>query len=124
MGPRPSGILAGLFLGRFPSWMRTHCAIATGVDTGLVDVLLTVVDERQLTNDGERLHGRLGTRGFRRARSSGSRAGDRGRDMAVPSTGHGGSPRAARTHRRHGTATDDRDVDQSDHHAGHLLPME
>src|SRR5215813_14454758 len=47
-GSAAFGDLGQPFLGWFPFWMRTHCAIATGVNASLVDVLLAVIDERQL----------------------------------------------------------------------------
>src|ERR1700733_9371070 len=60
LGSAAFGDLAGLLLGRFPFWMRTHRAETADVDAGLVDVLLTgAVDGRLLAEEGGRQrHGR------------------------------------------------------------------
>src|SRR5579863_852259 len=74
-GSAAFGDLAGLFLGRFPFWMRTHRAVTTGVDAGLVDVLLTgAVGGRLLAADevSRRRHGRDRERAKARVRGTGS----------------------------------------------------
>src|ERR1700722_7059506 len=74
-GSAAFGDLAGLVLGRFPFWMRTHRAVTTGVDAGLVDVLLTgAVGGRLLAADevSRRRHGRDRERAKARVRGTGS----------------------------------------------------
>lgn len=104
--------------------MRTRCAIATGVNAGHVHVL-TVIDERQLTQGGERSrNGRRTTAGgcFLRARLDSDQAGDMSRGGRAPGLGHAEGPLVAGTRKR-GARKDNRDEFHVDCHVGHPFPV-
>jgi len=87
------------FLGRFPFWIRTRCAIAIGVNAGLVGVLLTGY---RVT--GERHHGH---------RHGAPRPGDPSGPLdAEAQRGRADGNSGSRGNRRRDSSRDDREMTQ------------